>query len=348
MTTPHDKLFKIAFAEPEALRLLLRLALPEGQSRVLDGATLRLLDPVVPSEPGERRFDLLAELVLDGRSYTLDFLFEHQSQPDRAMGLRILGGMVARWRQAARGQRAGAELQPIIAVVVYHGAEPWKDPVDFRARFGLDERANPFARYLPDFRYLVVDLGSAADHPASGPVLALLAARLFSRWARIKRGDAGTLLDELRAGAHLVRRLVAERDRSAFAAIVEYILHVEESATEEELDATLRRITEDDQELEMPTIAERIEQRGVEKGVARGKTEGLREGVARGKTEGLREGVARGKTEGLREGVRSAGTSAFGPCPPHLRDRLEQADEALLLSALGRLRMVDDWEALLA
>jgi predicted transposase YdaD len=328
MPTPHDKLFKVAFAEPEALRVLLRLALPAHQATLLEGAALRLLDPVLPADPSERRVDLLAELTLDDRTYTLDFLFEHQSHLDRAMGVRILGSMVARWSQWTRQNPPGAELQRIIAVVVYHGPVPWTDPLAFHERFGRPgDDPHPFDAFQPDFRYLLVDLGDPKHQPAKGPVFTLLATALLSRWSRIQRGGGGTLVDELRACAHLVRRLVTERDQTAFGAIVEYILHVEETATEEEVHTTLRAITQD-QEVNVPTIAERIEQRGIEKGKA--------------------EGIARGKAEGFREALLSAATSAFGPCPARLLARFQQADEAALLGALQRLRTANGWEQLLA
>ena len=200
------------------------MALPASAAPLLAGATLQLLDPVVPAAPGERRFDLLAELQVEGRSWTVAVLFEHQSSVDRTMGLRVLHGMVARWQQAQAQAQAEprAGLQRLIAVVVYHGPERWTDPLAFHQRYdppGPDP--HPFDAYQPDFRYLLVDLTDPGQRLASGPVLALLATALFARWARLRRGEPGTMVDELLACGELVRRLLSERNESAFGAIVE-------------------------------------------------------------------------------------------------------------------------------
>ena len=61
----------------------------------------------------------------------------------------------------------------------------------------------------------------------------------------------------------------------------------------------------------MCEVLDRVENRGIEKGLAQGKREGLaqgkREGLAQGKLEGLaqgkREGLAQGKLEGRLEGM---------------------------------------------
>lgn len=327
MTTPHDKLFKIAFAEPAAIRALLERALPPDLVPLLDRATLRLLDPVVPADPNERRFDLLAELSVDGRTWTLAFLFEHQSHLDRAMGLRLLAGMVARWQQTLVQRHVTTSLQRIVAVVVYHGPERWTDPVDFHRRYDPPGPDHPLDVFQPDFRYLLLDLSNPANRLAKAPVMALLSAALFARWSRIKRGEGGTMLDELNACAHLVRRLLVERGQPAFAAIVEYIVHVEETATNDELRTTLRTITQGHEEAHV-TIAEQIEQRGFSKGKAEGKAEG--------------------EAHGLRKALLLAGAAAFGPCPPALQRRIEDADIAAVLEALQHIPHARDWSELLS
>jgi hypothetical protein len=335
MSTPHDKLFKVVFAEPEALLALLRHALPPDLTPLLDRAALRLIDPVVPAEPGERRFDLLAELTLDDRAWTVAVLFEHQSHVDRAMGLRVLHGMLARWQQTHVQRAGGARLQRIIAVVVYHGPEPWTDPVAFHQRYEPPgPERHPFDDYQPDFRYVLLDLNDPAQRPATGPVLALLATALFARWSRIARGEPGSMLDELRAGGHLVRRLLTERDQAAFAAIVEYILRVEETATVEDVQSAVQAITQDS-EIRMPTIAEQLEQRGFERG------------SVIGEARGIAQGLVQGEAAGLRKALLLAGTAAFGPCPPRLERRVAEAEVSDLLSTLQLLPRASGWIDLL-
>ena len=120
--TPHDKLFKRIFKEPQYAAEELRALLPSPLVAALDWATLR---PEPDSYVDQALADGYSDLVFSARAgeerVLVYVLFEHQSTNDERMALRLLKYMVEIWMHFAKDQRnVGEPLPLVIPVVLAH------------------------------------------------------------------------------------------------------------------------------------------------------------------------------------------------------------------------------------
>src|SRR5262245_41307803 len=89
--TPHDAIFKAAFENPAQAAGELRAVLPPEIVERIDWRTLTLAPGTfIDAELAERRSDLLFSAKLDRDDVFIYLLFEHQSQSDRWLVLRML------------------------------------------------------------------------------------------------------------------------------------------------------------------------------------------------------------------------------------------------------------------
>jgi predicted transposase YdaD len=159
ITNPHDKFFKEALTQPGAALAFLRDYLPPDVAAQLDLATLApLKDSFVDTWLQEYFADLVFEVELrERRTAYVCFLFEHKSYVDPWTPLQVLHYMVLAWKY---GMQHRGRLVPVIPIVVYHGAVPWRAPHNFHALFDLPDALLP---YIPEFRYLLNDLSTVSD-----------------------------------------------------------------------------------------------------------------------------------------------------------------------------------------
>ncbi len=90
---PHDHLFRLVFADPEETAAFLRARLPDSYQRgILWSSLSRAPGSFVDQELRGSVTDLLFEVrsAAAAPRQWLYLLFEHQSQPDRWMALRLL------------------------------------------------------------------------------------------------------------------------------------------------------------------------------------------------------------------------------------------------------------------
>jgi hypothetical protein len=101
----------------------------------------------------KREADLLVELGLKGgRRLLIYLLLEFQSTAE-PMALRLLEYLL----RAYRAQR-GAPLSAVVPIVVYNGGRRWKEPARLIEQFALPDPA--LRRFVPDFTYLLIDMGA--------------------------------------------------------------------------------------------------------------------------------------------------------------------------------------------
>jgi predicted transposase YdaD len=215
------------------------------------------------------------------RWVTLYVLFEHQSEPDPVMMLRVLDYLVQIWKGQLRTwtqehrSLAGFRLQPILPVVFYTGTRTWDE---LGRLVDLVEAGELFTDVTPEYRPLFVSLP------------ALPAAALESAGGEL--GWVFELIQQRRARpeefADLVRRVVghlealARADHNRWLELVAYIramvYHdrqapeqdplvevIEDSVGSEERRREVRRMGQ--------TIAEALEAKGRKKGRKEGRQE---------------------------------------------------------------------------
>jgi len=111
---PHDKLFRHAMSSLLVARQFIERWLPKAFVAMVDWSSLRVENlSGIGENLAERRQDVLYRLELAGRPVEIFLLFEHQSEPARA----ILG--------ALRGERAGGlGVEEVRALIAEIFAEP--------------------------------------------------------------------------------------------------------------------------------------------------------------------------------------------------------------------------------
>lgn len=145
--TPHDKLFKKIFEQPEHAAAQLRAVLARSLQTSIDWTSLKVesgsyIDAVL----ADRYSDLLFSAFSGPDRVLLYVLFEHQSTPESRMGLRLLDYMVQIWmRFAQEGENARKPLPLIVPVVLSHVAGGWRHQP--RASRTCSRRARP--RWAP-------------------------------------------------------------------------------------------------------------------------------------------------------------------------------------------------------
>jgi predicted transposase/invertase (TIGR01784 family) len=91
MQTPHDRLFKRVFSNPEEAAGELRHVLPPAVTRLIDWSTLRAVRATfIDDHLAETRSDLLFSVMLGARPAFVYVLLEHQSTCDALMAFRVL------------------------------------------------------------------------------------------------------------------------------------------------------------------------------------------------------------------------------------------------------------------
>ena len=164
----------------------------------------------------------------------LYLLFEHQSTPDWLIAFRLLRYEVDIWNRFLDDHEDARQLPAIIPLVLYHGAERWRVPRNFRDLLDLswlEEPAQTAARrYLPAFEYLLDDLTATPDQA--------LKERTMNAGSRLvlgalKRGPYGDwegfllqwpeVMEEVLDGADGLRK---------FAKVLRYLMDLDRASTE--------------------------------------------------------------------------------------------------------------------
>src|SRR5258706_14241433 len=148
---------------PESLRDLVRLMGGEVADRLDFSRAERINRSFIPDDLQKQEADLLFRVPFrEGKGEVLVYvLLEHQSRPDRTMGLRLLSYMVELWQSQIREYKIGKvaaskwRLHPIVPIGVYTGKRKWKSPINMSA---LMELPDLLEKYVPAFETLFLNL----------------------------------------------------------------------------------------------------------------------------------------------------------------------------------------------
>ena len=180
INNPHDNLFRETWSNRELAIDFLNHYLPDGVLKRIDLRTLEICkDTFVEKDLKAYYSDLLYKVGIDGRAGYVHVLFEHKSFPDKLTPLQVLEYETRIWRLHLNQNPAGKarSLPVIIPIVLYHGKRKW--------HFG-DRFSNLFAGtgpvlsdFVPDFKYVLLDLTQYADDEIRGAVMSRVAMLLF-------------------------------------------------------------------------------------------------------------------------------------------------------------------------
>ena len=154
----HDGFFKAVFAQPEHATAFFKSHLPPEIVARIDWPSLVVLPgSFIKSSLQQVHADLLFSVRMGGRETLLYLLFEHQSSPDPAMPLRLLGYVMEILTQHHKAH--GFPLPPVLPLVLHQGPEAWNVSTAFEDLFELPEDLAPALRpFLPQFQHALLDL----------------------------------------------------------------------------------------------------------------------------------------------------------------------------------------------
>ena len=270
--TPHDATFRHFLTQPEIARDFMELHLPAELRAICDLSTLKLESGSFVEDDLRQYFsDVLYSLKTTAGDGYIHVLVEHQSTPDKHMAFRLIRYAVAAMQ---RHLDAGHKKLPLVIPVLFYTGR--RSPYPYSTRW-LDEFDNPeLAEKLYGSAFPLVDVTVISDDEIMGH-RSMAALTLLQK--HIHQRDIATLTDRL------ATLLMADYLSSPqLMALIHYLIQAGESADSE---AFVRELA-----LRVPqhgdalmTIAQQLEQKGIEKGRAEGIQLGRQQGRNEGKLE---------------------------------------------------------------
>ncbi|MBS6034472.1 MAG: Rpn family recombination-promoting nuclease/putative transposase [Pantoea sp.] len=263
--TPHDATFRQFLTQPDIARDFMELHLPAELRALCDLSTLKLESGSFVEDDLRQYFsDVLYSLKTTAGDGYVHVLIEHQSSPDRHMAFRLLRYAVAAMQ---RHLEAGHKKLPLVIPVLFYSGK--RSPYPYSTRW-LDEFDNPeVAERLYGSAFPLTDITVIPDddimNHRSMAALTLLQKHIHQR-------DMATLTDRL-ATLLMANYLSSPQ----VTALIHYLLQAGESADSEAFVRELaQRVPQHGDAL--MTIAQQLEQKGIEKGRMEGRMEGRNEG----------------------------------------------------------------------
>ncbi|MBN1087274.1 Rpn family recombination-promoting nuclease/putative transposase [Erwinia aphidicola] len=275
-TTPHDATFRQFLTQPDIARDFMEIHLPAELRAICDLSTLKLESGSFVEDDLRQYFsDVLYSLKTAAGDGYVHVLIEHQSSPDRHMAFRLV-----RYAAAAmqRHIEAGHKKLPLVIPVLFYTGK--RTPYPYTIRW-LDEFDYPelagrlYGGAFPLVDVTVIPDDEIADH-RSMAALTLLQKHIHHR-------ELAELIERL---APIL--LAGYLSSSQVISLIHYIVQAGETFDAEAFVRELaQRVPQHGDAL--MTIAQQLEQKGIEKGRA--------EGIQLGRQEGRTEGRLEGKLE---------------------------------------------------
>ncbi|EEZ4403012.1 TPA: Rpn family recombination-promoting nuclease/putative transposase [Escherichia coli] len=268
----HDALFKQFLTHPENARDFFAVHLPANILPLCDLSTLRL----EPASFVERRLRQLHSDVLysvqttEGEGY-IYCLIEHQSKPDRLMGFRLMHYAMSAISHHLKKSPADKTLPLVVPFLFYQGSVcPYPYSMNW-----LDGFADPaLAQQLYTRSFSLVDLSVLSDEEIlTHKGVALL--ELVQKHIRTRDG----LMSVLPIIAQIINSQHNTVDQ--VRSVMEYIAYQGYILDESRFFSQLIALSPEYKTM-LTTIAEQLEQKGIEKGIEKGIKKGREEGIGLG------------------------------------------------------------------
>lgn len=300
VSAPHDHYFKANLGQAEIAADFLKNYLPPPLARQMDFKSLQLQNSsFIEPELKQLYSDLLYRAKMGKKETYLYFLFEHKSSSDKNITLQLLGYLLSIYRESQR--KNPSELLPLVLpIVFYHGKNPWTAGRYFSDLLCTYEGLQEDLRvYIPEFTYLLYDTNAYRKEELLGEIPLQIFLRMMKS---ILAGDQSDFYTTLNETIRLLEVLQDEkRQIEIFEQMIRYIFSAREDADFESIKKQVEAISRERSE-ELMSIAEKLEQRGLEKGMQLGKEQGLKLGIIEGKKQGIEQGMQQGMQQGMKQG----------------------------------------------
>lgn len=277
--TPHDAAFRQFLTQPDVARDFMELHLPAELRNICDLSTLKLESGSFVEDDLRQYFsDVLYSLKTTAGDGYIHVLIEHQSSADKHMAFRLIRYAVAAMQ---RHLQAGHQKLPLVIPVLFYTGK--RSPYPYSTRW-LDEFEDPLlACKLYSNAFPLVDVTVIPDDEIAGH-RSMAALTLLQK--HIHQRDLAELIDRL---APIL--LAGYLSSSQVISLVHYIVQAGETSDAEAFVRELaQRVPQHGDAL--MTIAQQLEQKGIEKGIEKGIQLGEQRGIEKGRNEGRLE-VAR-------------------------------------------------------
>ncbi len=268
--TPHDATFRQFLTQPDIARDFLALHLPPELRECCDFSTLKLESGAFVEDDLRQYFsDVLYSLKTTAGNGYIHVLIEHQSSPDKHMAFRLMRYAVAAMQ---RHLDAGHKRLPLVIPILFYAGR--RTPYPYSTRW-LDEFDDPLlADRLYSHSFPLVDVTTIPDDEIMQH-RSMAALTLLQK--HIRQRDLAELMDRL------VSILMAgDHSSSQVISLVNYIVQAGEvSDAKTFVQELAQRVPQHENAL--MTIAQQLEQIGLEKGIAQGRIEGKEIGLQQGR-----------------------------------------------------------------
>lgn len=268
--TPHDATFRQFLSQPTIARDFMELHLPAALFALCDLNTLKLESGAFVEEDLRQYFsDVLYSMKTTSREDGyIHVLIEHQSSPDKHMAFRLMRYAIAAMQ---RHLDAGNKRLPLVIPVLFYSGK--RSPYPYSTRW-LDEFAMPvLASELYGNAFPLVDVTVIPDEDIIGH-RSMAALTLLQK--HIHQRELTELIDKL---APVL--LAGYLSSSQVISLVHYLLQAGETADADIFVRTLAQRVPQHEDALM-TIAQQLEQKGIEKGIQLGEQRGLEKGRSEG------------------------------------------------------------------
>jgi predicted transposase YdaD len=295
----HDHLIKLLLGRPATAATFLRERLPAGIVALMTDEPPELI-PGSFVDGGRRSHhtDLLYRVALvGGRSAFVQVLIEHESRPrSNPIVLPKLMRYMAVIGERHLDDGCGLPLPPVIPLVIYQGAKPWAEAPNYASLYDVDAALAPF---VPDFAYLLLDLGTTPDED--------LSAQAFLRFGL-------AVLKLARGAPDFARRLLSLATDEVYRddrvlALLRYIAAVYAELDRKTMEALIAPLANEEHS-QMTTLLQRL--------------------FAEGRAEGVQVGEANGLRKGKADSLLVMLEQKFGPLPAEMLEKIEDADIATI------------------
>ncbi|HGJ5854751.1 Rpn family recombination-promoting nuclease/putative transposase [Arsenophonus nasoniae] len=278
--TPHDAVFKQFLSEKETAKDFFDIWLPDEIKSLCDLDSLKVESgSFIDSEMKNYQSDILYSFSTKKGSGYIYVLIEHQSTSDKLMAWRLMRySMSAMQKHLESGHK---ELPLVFPILFYCGDKsPYPYSTDWLDCFSGRDIAEKI--YTKPFK--LVDVTTLDDDEImQHKRMALL--ELIQK--HIRRRDMTELLDS-------IVKLLSYNYYTDNQVITMFNYLIQEGNAQKPMEF-ITEIAKQSEKHEgaLMTIAQQIEEIGIQKG----RIEGIQEGIQKGKIEGIQEGIQKGKIE---------------------------------------------------
>ena len=320
---PHDKIFKDVWSDPEAARQFFAKHIPANLLNLIDLKTLQIRkDSFVHESLDEFFSDILYSASFGKTRGYLYLLLEHKSYFDKNTPVQILQYMDKIWKQHAKETKESFPLPIVLPMILYHGEDNWTLGTSFVSMFGKDVPAE-LNQYLPDFKYMLMDLSDLKDEQISGNYVWNAVLMFFKYVSTTKYADK---IPEI------LKMIQDEFKKETGMKNLEALLIYLYSTQDREISEVIEVIK--------PILPEK-------EGILMTTAEMLRK---EGREEGREEGIRKGRTDGIYQALVSTVNTRFQKVPEDITIELktiqsqekmmELLQQAVLCGDVGEYRQI--------